>query len=1047
MSEQVIIEFIADTSQLAPAVDKLTALGVIDEKSAAIFKATNDQIKQRNTLLQTTLSSTESLTTNTEDQQAVYNKLVASVKNLSGASKDAVISLLKLSKEDVAKTIKATGNSVDQFVTSLELGTQGVNNFGKNTTGLRAQLRQLTNELAAMADAGIKDGPAFDSLALQAGKLKNALQTTTQTVSSLASEVPALKVFEVGLRGITGGFTAATGAAALFDQDNKDLQEVLVRVNAVMAINAGISEILNVVRDESAIATARAIVAERVYNAQIAIDNGLQSESVVIRGAATVAQYALNLAMSLNPIGAVVIAIAGFITAIALYTSAATKAAKETADLNAAIARTGDAFEAELTGIQDVSKKILAELDERSARQSESLQEDLSILKINNAARAKAIDDLNATILRNQTSTDKDVLEQVTAARARLLKLQQDQESARFEIAAKGAELRKQLETESLQDQASLIQASLSLSTKNSTQNFALQRQLAVANSALAIKEAGDDAQKVKEIQAGLYRELRDIQIAQAKVAQDTIAASLETSLIKSQNASRAINDRLSQEEIDAQKKIILERAAFDIKQEGLSAQEKANIQAKANQQALELQRNFNIQSNIEAIQDQISGNNKVLDQINISEKKKLDLKITNIIDAAAIEIEQNRGKVAKIQEIESKRDSDIKSARLASIQDTLDKELQLTAAQNAGVIRQLENVLDQQAELRNDKDYFSEKALEKRLGIQKLDLNSQIAIIDQITNFALAEDQKKEDSLENQLAQGLISQKDFNIEYQKLIDAQAKTVEDGEKKKQGLIKDTVEKQKATQKQIIDFAIAQAQAAINVLQSIYQQDGQAAQDRIDSQRKSIQDLSDAGQISAKEASARNKALDVEQAQLQHKQAVRDKQIALFNAIISGAQAVVQALVLGPIYAAIVGAIAATEIAVIASRPIPQFKTGKKNRYEGPGEIGEAGTEILERNGRMYVVNKPTITWLAASDKVYNPKETAAIIEGRVPVSYSPGQTTSSQKSLNIDYDRFGKAVGENITERGVGFDVMGMYQWEKRGNSFKKYLTNRRKWG
>lgn len=1045
MAEQVVIEFISDTSQLAPAVDKLTALGAIDEKSAAIFKATNATLKDRNALLQTTVNTSEEVTQGASDQQAIYNKLTSSIKNLSGASKDAVQNLLKLSQGDLAKMFQDGSLSIDDYIADLQSASKANDEFSTSTNSIKTQLRAVINELAALTLAGETEGKEFADLALKAGRLQNALQDTRQTVGNLGSDVPTLKVFAAGVQGITGAFTAATGASVLFGDDNKELQEVLVKVNAVMAINAGLSEVLNVLRDEAAISTAKVLIQERLNNAAIAVENGLQSESVIVRGAATVAQYALNLAMSLNPVGLVVIALASFITAIAIYTINATKAAKAQAELNSALEAAGAHLDAEVQGFDNANKKILADLDARNARQSELQAVDIQNLKATNNARLREIDRLNTLILKNQDDTNSDVQKLVKESRDKVEALESQAYDTRTELAVKETGFLKQQLVERLEDQANAIQGQLSLAVKNSAQEFALERQLAVAKSAIEIQAAGDDAQKVFAIRSALARELKDIDIAQAAEAQKVIAAALESALIKAQNESRAINDRQSKEEVDKQKAIILEQAAFEITQEGLKAAQKKAITDKANQQVIELQRQFDQQAATDAIQDQISANNKVLAQVNIAEKDKLDLRIQNIILAASAEIEQNRGKIAKIKEIEAQRDADIKAARLASIQDTLQKELALQEAQEAGAIRNIEKQLQIQDELRNATGVGQQAVIEKQLSAQRLSVQEQIGLVDQLTNYKLDSDQKEIDANDKAFAQQLISEQDYTVKSEQLADKAAKDFEDGEKRKTEIVKSETAKRIEKTKELISTIAEVASQAVGVLQTIYQQDGQAAQARIDSQRQAIQDLSDAGAITAKEASARNKKLDVEQKQLQYQQAKRDKEIAIFNAIINTARAVAAALP-NLILAGIAGAIGLAEVAVIARQPLPQFGKGKKGNYTGFAEVGETGPELISRGGKMQLAEKSTITWLGPSDKVFNPKETAAMIAARVPDNYYPGNVETKTRSSEIDYDRLGKAVGDNIPTTGIGFDEQGLYRWTQRKQSFTKYLNKRRSW-
>ena len=77
--------------------------------------------------------------------------------------------------------------------------------------------------------------------------------------------------------------------------------------------------------------------------------------------------------------------------------------------------------------------------------------------------------------------------------------------------------------------------------------------------------------------------------------------------------------------------------------------------------------------------------------------------------------------------------------------------------------------------------------------------------------------------------------------------------------------------------------------------------------------------------------ALDKKMDDKKKALQKKQAIRDKNMKIANAIMSTAQAVVQALtagpIAGPILATIVGGLGAAQIAAIASTPIPLAKGG------------------------------------------------------------------------------------------------------------------------
>ena len=76
-ADQVVVEFVADTTQLTPAVDQLAALGDIDSGTAVAFTKTNQALADRNALISAAVKNTDQLSASVSAQQAIYNKLVA----------------------------------------------------------------------------------------------------------------------------------------------------------------------------------------------------------------------------------------------------------------------------------------------------------------------------------------------------------------------------------------------------------------------------------------------------------------------------------------------------------------------------------------------------------------------------------------------------------------------------------------------------------------------------------------------------------------------------------------------------------------------------------------------------------------------------------------------------------------------------------------------------------------------------------------------------------------------------------------------------------
>jgi hypothetical protein len=202
---------------------------------------------------------------------------------------------------------------------------------------------------------------------------------------------------------------------------------------------------------------------------------------------------------------------------------------------------------------------------------------------------------------------------------------------------------------------------------------------------------------------------------------------------------------------------------------------------------------------------------------------------------------------------------------------------------------------------------------------------------------------------------------------------------------------------------------------------------------------------EAGAITEKEAAQRNKRLDIEEKKAKAAQAKREKDMAVFRALLAIPAAFLNGLSQSggnPIVGAIYAAIAAAEAVIIASRTIPKFAKGKKDRYEGPGEIGEAGAELMEHNGQLYLAKKRTLVWLGKDDKVYNPTETKEMLMPVVDKQLMQWQAPA-HKAESIDYDKLGKAVGKHINIPGFNIDEEGFKIWEQQGQSRKNYMDKR----
>lgn len=156
-----------------------------------------------------------------------------------------------------------------------------LDNTGKRSGSLKSQLRALTNELAILEDQGKENTDEFLQMSIQAGRLQDQIGDTQERIKFLASDTRALDFGLAAIRGVAAGFGIAEGAAALFGAKNQELAESLQRLNAIMVILNGLTEVQNLLKKQSPIligaeiaATKAAAIAQRVYAVAVGTSTG-----------------------------------------------------------------------------------------------------------------------------------------------------------------------------------------------------------------------------------------------------------------------------------------------------------------------------------------------------------------------------------------------------------------------------------------------------------------------------------------------------------------------------------------------------------------------------------------------------------------------------------------------------------------------------------------------------------------------------------------------------------------------------------------------------
>lgn len=226
------------------------------------------------------------------------------------------------------------------------------------------------------------------------------------------------------------------------------------------------------------------------------------------------------------------------------------------------------------------------------------------------------------------------------------------------------------------------------------------------------------------------------------------------------------------------------------------------------------------------------------------------------------------------------------------------------------------------------------------------------------------ADDKARQDDLRAQIDADERALNQTKVGSQARHDAEAKISQDSLDLNQLITDKTISKQEKLKEAVVKAAeetTALVQASIdarytnelNHIQKLIDANERAKAseiDRITSSTKSEQEKAAAIAIINAQTDAQNQALAIKARKLKHEQAVADKAFNVAQAIEQGVLATLSALDKGgPVLAAVVGGIAALEVANIIATPIPAYAEGTMDHPGGLAYHSEAGYKefILE----------------------------------------------------------------------------------------------------
>lgn len=452
-----------------------------------------------------------------------FNK---NVGNYSGA-----LDVLKGALQDVSKKIDDNTKSGQQNVAVIEAlqKEQGllqslIDTQSKGFANATGEIRNNQQAILLLSQVYGEDSAVVQELTAKTAHLADTVSDMKATIKAQASDTHVFDGLIGAAQGLVGVYSVAQGAAALFGDENKELQKTFVKLQAVMTVLQGLQAIQNVLQKESAARQLINIGLQRIANIQIALQAAAESKSIVVRYAAIVAQKALNLAMSAA--GGPLLAIIGIITLVVLsLKSFAAQAAITKKSLEQLTAE----FDRDLKALQDYSDFVKRNGDEIIASMEAQFasERDIRIQRTKNTQEQ----------LQAALELEKEYGYQVDQEQVKLIR-----------VLKKNADDRTDKEKEALEKQDELIQKFREQQKKRqdlAAQLRIQQSQNLKANTEEAIKAQQDEIEATK---SGLQTRLQlqqSIVADERKTQKERIAALQESARIQRQLINADANSRL----------------------------------------------------------------------------------------------------------------------------------------------------------------------------------------------------------------------------------------------------------------------------------------------------------------------------------------------------------------------------------------------------------------------------------------------------------------------------------------------------------------------
>lgn len=252
-----------------------------------------------------------------EEHEQAIAKLSAEYDRVSHAASDAFMS----GRDDDYRALQDRANAIKGEVTvrkqllnelreqsdaleteaqKIEKVAQEAENAAQSHVSFRTRLREVREELMQLELSGDTSSEKYKQLQAQMGELSEAMDAVTTQQNMLKRGERMWDGLLSGLSGVSGAFSAAQGAVALFSGENENLQKIMLKVQSLMAVTIGLKEVQLALDKDEAFQLVTINGLKEWWNKLLAVGRGEQVASTAATVADTTATIADTAATAAN---------------------------------------------------------------------------------------------------------------------------------------------------------------------------------------------------------------------------------------------------------------------------------------------------------------------------------------------------------------------------------------------------------------------------------------------------------------------------------------------------------------------------------------------------------------------------------------------------------------------------------------------------------------------------------------------------------------------------------------------------------------------------